>query len=180
MIAGDAFNYSFKLQELSLDNNLLTVVPSQLVENLPALQKLTVTNNAIVALPETSNHIARSKDFAGNPLQCSSYGPRTVGCRCPASYSVESRFGYTQCTLTSTPNGCPPGTFFNTSDSSKSPWSVCVADVPDGLFYNNAENIFLPVTVCNRAFRMKGTTNQYLSAYQVLWTACTMLLSCLP
>lgn len=166
-IAGDAFTYSFKLHELILSDNDLSFIPALLTENLPALQRLSAANNQILIIPRTSNHIADPLDFVGNPLQCDHYGPQTSLCTCPANFTVDTRFGYTQCTPVSTPNGCPLNTFFNVSDTSATPWSVCVADVPKGLYYNHEEQVFLRVTECNTAFRKFGTLDEYLSAYQV-------------
>eukprot|EP00041_Stephanoeca_diplocostata_P032859 m.1065380 g.1065380 ORF g.1065380 m.1065380 type:complete len:1064 (-) comp24220_c0_seq4:1288-4479(-) len=164
---GNAFNYNFDLVSLELSYNQLTVIPVELLSNIPALVNLKTEHNKLVAVPILSNHIADIKNTRNNTLQCEAYGPRLRGCHCngtnafaddypsstPLVYSEHC--GYGRCLPTST--GCSTtGAMHNTSSCALQPFSVCLASCDDGQYWDEALATCLPISDCRTVFALRA------------------------
>jgi Leucine-rich repeat (LRR) protein len=79
-----AFQYNFLLTSLDLSGNNLSWLPARLTEALPALQRLNLGGNPIMALPTFSNHVDQNapQTTKGNVLQCTEYGPLLTNTTC--------------------------------------------------------------------------------------------------
>lgn len=124
-VADGAFSYNFNLVSLDLSGNDLSVVTVGFLSALPALQRFTIDNNSLIAIPTINNHIASIDSSAINPLICGTYGPVAENCSCPAGLLLDSSFcGYARCTdplFT-----CPHGQTVDLSRCDNAPWSTCV------------------------------------------------------
>lgn len=150
-VADNAFVYNFFLRSLDLSHNQVTVLSTTFFSNLPAMERLVVASNQLVALPLTNNHISQIADAVDNPLQCAGYGATAFGCFCPHTHQLGADFcGYVRCTPVSTTDGCDNGTLFNRSDCSAAPWSTCVSGEISGQFYHDGS--FGDITNCDVEF----------------------------
>lgn len=165
-ISDDAFGYTFDLKSLLLSRNKLTVLNSELLDSTPALARLLIDSNNILAIPSTSNHLLDPSFFANNPLRCRVSGPRAANCSCvDVNYTLSEHCGYVRCTPTLT--GCPAGQLDNSSNCSLGPWSACVdSRQVEGIeYYDAALGAFLPVTQCRTAYP-DGNHTSYLPSWQ--------------
>eukprot|EP00041_Stephanoeca_diplocostata_P036171 m.1306601 g.1306601 ORF g.1306601 m.1306601 type:complete len:527 (-) comp24816_c0_seq2:1700-3280(-) len=95
-----AFNYSFALTDLGLSFNHVSMVTHTFLDNVPALNDFRVDNNAVWALPTTSNHLAGPDKAAKNILTCGTYGPAATNCTCAPGLAYSEFCGYGRCMAT--------------------------------------------------------------------------------
>lgn len=163
-MASDAFNYSLVLDSLDLSHNLLTYIDITFLSNTPALSTLIVANNSLWAMPITNNHIRSQDNASENVLSCDTFGPELDSCRCPAGSVFNVHCGYGRCTSTST--GCARGLMFASGSCADAPNSTCLTSCPRNRYYSQTLWECLPVTVCDRAFRLQGSQTAFLQAYE--------------
>lgn len=96
----DAFNYSFALTDLGLSLNVVSMVTHTFLDNVPALNNFRVDNNAVWALPNTSNHLASPNKAANNIITCTTYGPAVTNCTCAEGLVYSEFCGYGRCMMT--------------------------------------------------------------------------------
>eukprot|EP00036_Acanthoecidae_sp_10tr_P019896 CAMPEP_0206306090 /NCGR_PEP_ID=MMETSP0106_2-20121207/10618_1 /ASSEMBLY_ACC=CAM_ASM_000206 /TAXON_ID=81532 /ORGANISM="Acanthoeca-like sp., Strain 10tr" /LENGTH=1445 /DNA_ID=CAMNT_0053736995 /DNA_START=267 /DNA_END=4604 /DNA_ORIENTATION=- len=174
-VSASAFNYTLLLDVLDLSHNNLTVIEEDLMFNMPGLSSLVLTGNEVLAIPQSSNHIAEAADVSHNPLQCATYGPVATNCTCTSGLHVSIHCGYVRCTPH--PDGCAPGTILNKSDCTNAPWSACVSDVPADQYYDNATQSFLPAMICATAFPRRRA---YEVSNRTVWSnrECSICSTC--
>ena len=150
-------------------------MPIELVQNTPGLSSLILNGNQIVALPQSSNHIAAASDAnEDNTLVCTQYGPTAKQCRCnesgyylSLSSGSDDFCGYVRCTNT-TNGGCPSEAIWDQHNCSLKQWSVCVTSNTDvtNEYYDTAFKTFTDLTVCNTTFPNPSRNGTFLRAYE--------------
>ncbi|XP_055948155.1 chaoptin-like [Argiope bruennichi] len=70
-------NPALWLENLQLDNNAFSFVPDDMFSKMPALTDISLANNGLLHLPETTYEIIWSQlmtfDIRGNPIECDSH-----------------------------------------------------------------------------------------------------------
>eukprot|EP00041_Stephanoeca_diplocostata_P036170 m.1306591 g.1306591 ORF g.1306591 m.1306591 type:complete len:1140 (-) comp24816_c0_seq1:94-3513(-) len=146
-----AFNYSFALTDLGLSFNHVSMVTHTFLDNVPALNDFRVDNNAVWALPTTSNHLAGPDKAAENTITCGTYGPAATNCTCAPGLVYSEFCGYGRCMATA--SGCSEPTPYATPSCSLAPQSVCISGCDEkNSYYEYTVNECLLLTSCLTAF----------------------------
>eukprot|EP00041_Stephanoeca_diplocostata_P035501 m.1256491 g.1256491 ORF g.1256491 m.1256491 type:complete len:1443 (+) comp24711_c0_seq1:673-5001(+) len=168
VISPTAFNYTFFVLQLYLEHNNISIVPQNVLDNLPGLNVLDLRNNQVAFLPVSGNHIAAPRDVVGNILQCDRYGPQLQGCTCAYTSGLvySEHCGYGRCMPSET--GCDRGALRLTSNCSAAPLSICIYTCDNDEYFDGNSSQCLPVTDCSAVFEANtGAANGgYLPGYQ--------------